>query len=68
MKVESKIPDGEHCTGCPCSLHLPQELARAERKYWVYGCVLIHRRCKSGGEYDNYAIKHKNCPGRKKKR
>lgn len=60
--IQIEVPNGYNCTGCPCSLILPPELAKAEKKFWAYGCSLLHCQCKSGGEYDNYAIKPKNCP------
>lgn len=60
--IPIEVPDGNHCTGCPCSLILPHEVAMAENQLWAFGCTLVHDRCNTGGEYNNYAIKHQNCP------
>ena len=61
-RIQIDVPDGKACTGCPCSLILPFELARAEKQLWAYGCALLHTQCRSAGEFDNYAIKHPRCP------
>jgi len=60
--IQIEVPDGSHCTGCPCSLILPYEYSKAVKKFWSYGCTLLHVMCKSGGEYDTHAIKHPKCP------
>uniref|UniRef100_A0A6M3JDX1 Uncharacterized protein n=1 Tax=viral metagenome TaxID=1070528 RepID=A0A6M3JDX1_9ZZZZ len=61
MKCEIELPDGKVCTGCPCQVFLPP----MPREYCSYGCALLHVKLKTGGEYDNYAKKHKNCPALK---
>jgi hypothetical protein len=60
--IQIEVPDGRWCTGCPCGIMLPPAISKSEGKWWAYGCALLHDRCKSGGEYDNYAIKHPKCP------
>jgi hypothetical protein len=64
--IPIEVPDGNNCTGCPCSLILPHEVAQAENQLWAFGCTIVHDRCNVGGEYSNYAIKHEKCPSLKR--
>ncbi len=56
MKCLIELPDGPHCTGCPCNLII------AGVEGFMYGCGLLHRECEADGEFKTRAKKHKNCP------
>ena len=62
VKVTIELPAGPHCTGCPCS-----NLFVVEGSFG-YGCQLLHKQLKSGGEFNNFAFKDKDCPALNVKR
>ena len=59
MLIEIEVPKGNHCTGCPMSnlFYISNDIVM-----WRYGCNYLHKEMKSGGEFQNYGIKDKNCP------
>jgi len=62
MKCEVELPDGKYCTGCSCGITMPAPRNKDNWHIWKYGCALVHGKCKADGDYDNRAIKHKDCP------
>jgi hypothetical protein len=62
MILDVPIPQGKYCTGCPFGLSIP---IPDKMHLWGYGCSYLHDKCKSGGDYDTYAIKNKKCPSLK---
>ncbi len=57
MLIDIEKPQGHNCTGCPMS-----SLFLLNDSKFHYGCNYLHKEVKSGGEFQNYGIRDKDCP------